>query len=203
MMKKFLPYLRLKVSKPIPKKGTPEYLEMQKRLIERKTKVQVSEPVLTNEPVPKFFKYMLAGSAFPSTIGMICMMMSDYDSKLYNSSLALAGTWIGTSTVLLSSYSLGLEMFCYSFPNYLNQSNYLFTGRMVCIQSSITGDWLGFLGFFVWLLGNTLSTIRHTEQQLIPLWLGNSHWPWLVHTQLVVVFITYSLICKSRKENKS
>ena len=211
MMRNAIKYLRYKQSKSLPKKGTPEYAELQKRLIERKMKTpdKAVDQVVIPEKTPKSFKYVLTMSAFPPTIGMYTMFTSDYASELYASSLALTGTWIGTTSVLLSAYLTGLEAFYYQVPYYTHSTNYLFTGArriafsmmgmpmgFLCLYSTVTSNWVGFFFYFSWLLLNTLTTIRSCEKKIIPGWLGNSHWPWLIQTQLIVVFITYSLFTK-------
>jgi hypothetical protein len=211
-MKSIFKYLRLKQSKPIPKKGSPEYIELQKRLIERKSKVQEPEPEIVNQKTPKALKYLMISSTFPSTLGLVCLMTSDYSSSLYNTSLALTGAWVGTTSVMLNGYLIGLEAFMYSNPSYTDPKNFIFIGTrrvflsllglpmgFLCIQSTVSSTSGGMFGYFIWLLLTTLITIRSTEKKLIPSWLGNSHWLWLIHTQLITIFLAYSLFNKESK----
>lgn len=211
-----LSFLRYKSSKPIPKKGTAEYLELQKRLIERKQKLpDLSKELEIPEKIPKFFKYMLITSVMPPTIGTLGMLTSDCTSLFYHNCLAMTGSWIGISAVLLNAYLLGLETFMYTKPFYADPKNFFFIGsRRVffsalsipmgfwCLKSTFSADWVGFLVYFIWLQINTLTTIRSTEHKLIPGWLGNGHWPWLVYTQLITVFITYSLFSRNCKDSQ-
>jgi hypothetical protein len=206
-MRTVLKYLRLKSSKPIPKKGSPEYLDLQKRLTERKIQSQTPSPLIPSESTPRFFKYSLICTAVPSSLGLLCMLSSEPFSPLYTSSFALTGSWIGASTVLLCGSHCGLEAFAYRLPQYLAPKNYMFTGSrrvffslssipfgLLCVHSTVFYDWIGFSLYFLYLLANTLATIRGGEQGLTPGWLASAHWPWLVHTQLVLMFLIYSVM---------
>ena len=213
-----LNFLRLRPSKPIPKKGSPEYIELQKRLIERKKSKLESLPELPLETTPAIFKYTLFLSLVPSTAGILTMALSDHTSTTYSSALALTGTWIGLNAVLISAYNVGLEAFLYQSPYYSHPSNFFFTGGrrvifsalgipmgVLCLHSTITGSWIGIFSYFSWLMVNTLTTIRCNDRRLMPGWLGTAHWPWLVHTKLVALFLIYSMLntkCREAKEDE-
>ncbi|OMJ89100.1 hypothetical protein SteCoe_8824 [Stentor coeruleus] len=215
-MRSCIKYLRSKANKPIPKRGSPEYLEMQKKIIERRsTTLSASEPI-KHEAVPKFYKYALAASSMPSTIGVFFMLYSEPFSAMYMNSLALTGTWIGISTATMNGYLIALEAFLYKLPEYQDMRNFLFVGRsrmfwgysgipmgLLCIYSTISYNWGGLFFFFTYLLANTLGVIRASERGIVPNWFGNSHWPWLMQTQLIVVFLIYSLLSSQAKISRS
>lgn len=213
-MRSCMKYLRSKGNKPIPKRGSPEYMEIQKKIIERKTVPVNSSEQIVHEGVPKFYKYALAASSMPSTLGFICMFGSEPFSAMYMNSLALTGTWIGISTATMNGYLIALEAFMYKQPEYKNIKNFVFIGSrrmlwgfsgipmgLLCIYSTISYNWGGLFFFFTYLLANTLGVIRASEKGILPNWLGNSHWPWLMQTQLIVVFLIYSLLSSQVKAN--
>lgn len=200
-------YLRKKNPNPIPKKGSKEYLELQQKLSERrgaKPAAVVAEE--SNEVVPKFFKATIGFSSIPSSVGLLCMLISDPNNSLYYSGLAFSGTWIGMYSVFYSAFSIGLEGFYYKDPAYFDIKNYLFTGKsrvfysclgipvgFLCIHSSINASWIGFVPYFFWLLSNTIFIVRSANKDIMPQWLCNGHWSWMVSAQIITIILMYKL----------
>jgi hypothetical protein len=203
-----------KLSKPIPKKGSPEYVEMQKRLQERKVKMlpETQEEEKFQEKMNKGFKYALWGATLPLTYGILKLALTDSLAI----SLAFTGSWVGFTGLFLKSAELGLEVFLHKKPFYMLPKNTIFVGSFrvfscffhvpmsfLCIWSSMTQSWSGLSAYFVYQQLVMLASIKSTNEFLTPAWLGSSHWMYLIYSQIAVIIMIYSIINSIPEEQNS
>lgn len=206
-----------KVSKPIPKKGSPEFKEMQKRLAERKLKFMQSLLVEEDfeESIPKVFKYGLIAGAVPMSLGASLMFVYDISMVEYSYTLAFTGTWIATSTLLLKGAEIGLEGLWYNKPFYQKKENWLFTGNRrvinsflglpmscLCIYSCLNYFWEGLAGFFAYQQLNIILSIYTSYAGLTPPWYSTGYWMYVSFSQIALVMIIYSLSSQKDAEQK-
>jgi hypothetical protein len=122
-----------KLSKPMPKKGSPEFVEMQKRLQERKARALSgqAEELKFEEKMSRGFKYALCGSTLPLTYGIFELATADSLTL----GLAFTGSWVGFTGLLLKSAEIGLEVFLHKKPFYTLPKNAVFVGKFRVLSS--------------------------------------------------------------------
>lgn len=200
----------------MPKKGSPEFIELQKRLAERKNKemnlAETVDEIRYDEKMSTGFKYMLWGSTLPLTYGMYQLVGSAPESLAL--SLGFTGSWVAFSGLLLKGADLGLEGFFYSKPNYSLPKNYIFTGKlrvyscfahipmsMLCIWSCMNQSLAGLCFFFIYQQFLMISSIKSGNESLTPAWYSTGHWMYLSYSQIAVMVMIYAIFSKSEEPN--
>ena len=171
----------------MPKKGSPEFIEMQKRLEERKNK----EINLTGSS-------QLVGS----------------EAESLALSLAFTGSWVAFSGLLLKGADLGLEGFLYSKPYYSQPKNFIFTGKfrvyscmahipmsMLCIWGCMNQSMTSLCFYFIYQQFLMISSIKSGNESLTPAWYSTGHWMYLSYSQIAVMVMIYSIFSKSEEPN--
>lgn len=204
-----------KLNKPIPKRGTPEYLELQKRLIERKEKLVPKFNLEENfqEVTPKVFRYSLIASSLPLIFGAGSLIYFDITDFQYTHALNLTGTWLATNNLLLKGADLGLEGYLYKKPFYDMIRSYYFTGKFrllncflmlpmsyLCITSCMFYDWTGLIGYFIYQQLMIFANIYTAQENITPAWFSTGCSIYLGFSQIILIVMIYSLIGQSNQE---
>mmetsp|Transcript_14573 Transcript_14573/g.21244 ORF Transcript_14573/g.21244 Transcript_14573/m.21244 type:complete len:231 (-) Transcript_14573:3238-3930(-) len=204
------PFLRN--NKPMPKKGTLEYKQMQERLLARrnpKTPESAQEPLDTLAVgVPKVLKWILLFSTVPVGIGIVGVLKSDYYTEEYQRYLGMASYWIAGCSTFLGASLVGLEFMKFN-PYAYSAASKFFTGpgriyvslaqlplAMLCVHAAHKQDWKLYFGYLLGQAGTTLFFLSSSQRGLVPQWLANVQCPWILFCQITMLFMIYSLFSK-------
>lgn len=134
-------------------------------------------------------------------------MKSDYFESSYYYYLSIASNWLGMSTAFWGASFIGLEIMNFHPTTYKSS---LMAGRLriwigilhillggICMYAGEVEDWRIFTSYLLGITSSGIFGLASVRRNLIPIWLMNSYWPWVISNGIVAMFLIFSTFTKS------